>query len=100
MSFWLQRGHIKTSQGSFFIEPVEKYPDGNHTSPILHLMYRIPSLHMEPTNHCGLGKLIVVFVLIVVDVTNLVKKKSKMVLPTIERSPAPLQKVNKPYLVV
>ena len=60
--FWLQRGHIRTSQGSFFIEPVEEDREDLGHSP-LHVIYRIPrptaagaedNLAEEPTHHCGM----------------------------------------------
>ncbi|XP_055713479.1 A disintegrin and metalloproteinase with thrombospondin motifs 20 isoform X2 [Phlebotomus papatasi] len=34
------RGHIRTSSGSFFIQPVEKYTSENEN--ILHIVYRLP----------------------------------------------------------
>ncbi|KAI5701840.1 hypothetical protein M8J75_013938 [Diaphorina citri] len=46
------RGHIKTSRGSYFIYPNETTSNDNHT-PMMHVMYRVPALNMEPTNHCG-----------------------------------------------
>ncbi|GAB0092696.1 A disintegrin and metalloproteinase with thrombospondin motifs 9 [Sergentomyia squamirostris] len=39
------RGHIRTSSGSFFIQPVEKYSSDNQN--ILHIVYRLP-LDMRP----------------------------------------------------
>ncbi|XP_059608561.1 A disintegrin and metalloproteinase with thrombospondin motifs 20 isoform X2 [Phlebotomus argentipes] len=39
------RGHIRTSSGSFFIQPVEKYTSDNEN--ILHIVYRLP-INMKP----------------------------------------------------
>ncbi|XP_055684696.1 A disintegrin and metalloproteinase with thrombospondin motifs 20 isoform X2 [Lutzomyia longipalpis] len=39
------RGHIRTSSGSFFIQPVEKYTSENEN--ILHVVYRLP-INMRP----------------------------------------------------
>jgi hypothetical protein len=53
-SFLFQTGHIRTSAGSYFIEPAENWRD--HTSPILHAVYRIPatnSAEEEGLHQCG-----------------------------------------------
>uniref|UniRef100_A0A6B2E840 Putativedisintegrin and metalloproteinase with thrombospondin motifs 9 n=1 Tax=Phlebotomus kandelakii TaxID=1109342 RepID=A0A6B2E840_9DIPT len=39
------RGHIRTSSGSFFIQPVEKYTSDNEN--VLHIVYRLP-INMRP----------------------------------------------------
>ncbi|XP_021942185.1 A disintegrin and metalloproteinase with thrombospondin motifs 20-like isoform X2 [Zootermopsis nevadensis] len=46
-------GHIRTSTGSYFIEPAENWRD--HTSPILHAVYRIPGTNSaeEGWHQCG-----------------------------------------------
>ncbi|XP_069692936.1 A disintegrin and metalloproteinase with thrombospondin motifs 9 isoform X2 [Periplaneta americana] len=51
-------GHIRTSTGSYFIEPAENWRD--HTTPILHAVYRIPgqssaaNIADEGLHQCGL----------------------------------------------
>lgn len=37
-----QTGHIRTSNGSYFIEPVEEW--NSHEVPITHAVYRVPSI--------------------------------------------------------
>lgn len=37
--YFLQTGHIRTSTGSYFIEPVEKWVD--HATPIMHKFYKV-----------------------------------------------------------
>lgn len=58
----MQRGHIRTSQGSFFIEPVEQVSEDGGAGPqgtARHIMYRLATpphhenLAEEPTHHCG-----------------------------------------------
>ncbi|XP_039287306.1 LOW QUALITY PROTEIN: A disintegrin and metalloproteinase with thrombospondin motifs 9 [Nilaparvata lugens] len=55
-------GHIRTSSGSFFIEPAEKWLE-NHTDSVIHRLYRIPSPPFmqeqhQPEPHCGLDETI------------------------------------------
>jgi len=50
-----QTGHIRTSTGSYFIEPAENWRD--HTSPILHAVYRISTAsnaQSDGVQQCGL----------------------------------------------
>ena len=40
MLLYLQKGHIRTSSGSYFIQPIEKYT--NENTNIKHAFYRLP----------------------------------------------------------
>ena len=42
MYIFLQTGHIRTTNGSYFIEPVEEW--NSHEVPITHAVYRVPSV--------------------------------------------------------
>lgn len=65
-----QTGHIRTSTGSYFIEPVEEWVD--HATPITHKFYRIATppeslnLHPRRTSNCAVdGKFFIIFTIII-----------------------------------